>query len=75
MIIIKNKQKLKEEIRTLLSSIIDHPNQGVLSVKVAYDPNLDIVTLSYWDIDKEIPTMVFNEHVSDIIEELGVDNE
>lgn len=44
-ITIKDKKKFKKDVQRLLSEIIDKPNKNVCGIWVAYDPNLDIVTL------------------------------
>lgn len=60
---VEDKGTFKKAVRDLLSSVIIKPNNGVLEVAVAYDPNLEVVTLSYSSTDLEERVIVFDETV------------
>ena len=60
---VEDKSAFKKTVKELLSSVIKKPNKGVLEVAVAYDPNLDVVTLSYSSTDIEERVIIFDETV------------
>jgi len=62
---VENKNVLKKDIKELLSKIIPKPNKDVLSVTASYDPNLNVVTLSYISLNKEERCVIIDELLDD----------
>jgi hypothetical protein len=60
---IEDKEKFKENLRNLLSSVIKKPNEDVLSVIAHYDPNTEIITLKYASLKEDKRITVFDEPV------------
>jgi len=63
--ILRDKEKLKEYLKSILSGIIEKPNKDVLSVRAYYDPNLDVVTLSYYSLKEDREIIVFDERAGE----------
>jgi len=60
---IEDKEKLKKEIKELLSKLIEVPNKDVFSVQAHYDPSLNVITLAYVSLVEDKRIIVFDEEV------------
>lgn len=67
---IENKAEFKRQVRGLLGSVVEKPNEDVLSINVNYDFQLNIVTLNYWDLEEDKSILLFDEEVDEKVEDL-----
>lgn len=62
-----DEEQLKKDLVALLlkarNTFIPKPHP-ILSIKVSYDPSLEVLTLSYWDFKTDKQVIIFDEIVN-----------